>query len=71
MSGRPLLDNPVDNELFVDRESELTALTTAVARRLNCLLVGDAGVGKTTLVRGWMYRARTGRPDFAITGWSE
>jgi hypothetical protein len=67
LSGRPLLDNPVDNKLFVDRNSELTALTTAVARRLNCLLVGEAGIGKTTVVRGWMYQARAERPDLAIT----
>jgi hypothetical protein len=42
-------------------------MSAAVARGLNCLLIGEAGIGKTSLVRGWMFQARSGRSDVAIT----
>jgi hypothetical protein len=59
MSGRPLLDNPVDAALFVDREAELEELIAAVRMRFNCLVYGEPGSGKTSLLRALVYRART------------
>lgn len=50
-SARPLLDNPVDAELFVGRGSELSATWAALNAELNVLLTGDRGSGKTSLLR--------------------
>ncbi|KZF02832.1 hypothetical protein A2J03_28165 [Rhodococcus sp. EPR-157] len=50
-SARPLLDNPVDAELFVGRGSELSAIWAALNAELNVLLTGDRGSGKTSLLR--------------------
>jgi hypothetical protein len=62
LSARPLLDNAVDAALFVDREDSLARITTALERGLNVLVTGDPGLGKTSLVRQVMYRARTPDP---------
>jgi GTPase SAR1 family protein len=58
LSGRPLLDNRADTALFTGRELELSMLCSALEHQFNCLVVGDAGMGKTTLLRALMYRAR-------------
>jgi len=58
LSGRPLLDIRSDNELFVDRATELGSVRAALDRGLNCLVVGDRGGGKTSLVRALMFQAR-------------
>jgi hypothetical protein len=58
LSGRPLLDNRVDAELFVDREQELVLLFSALEHSFNTLVTGDAGSGKTSLLRALMYQAR-------------
>ncbi len=58
LTGRPLLDNRVDAELFVGRAAELDALRAAMRRRLNVLVLGAPGVGRTTLLRALMYRSR-------------
>jgi hypothetical protein len=58
LSNRPLLDTRSDTELFVGRELELTRLTRAVELGLNALVVGPAGVGKTSLLRQLAYRLR-------------
>ncbi|WP_377454620.1 AAA family ATPase [Rhodococcoides fascians] len=50
-SARPLLDNPVDAELFVGRGSELSAIWAALNAELNVLVTGDRGSGKTSLLR--------------------
>ncbi len=64
LSGRPLLDSRRDAGLFVGRDEELERLGTALAEGLNCVVVGDRGSGKSSLVRALMYRSR--RPDDEI-----
>ena len=50
LSQRPLSATEADAALFLDRERELAALRRAVQLRLNSLLLGDTGAGKTSLV---------------------
>ncbi|MGV9866124.1 AAA family ATPase [Rhodococcus koreensis] len=69
LSGRPLLDNPVDAALFVDREEPLARIDAAVRRGLNVLVTGDPGLGKTTLLRQAMYRARTPQAGDRVGGY--
>src|SRR5664279_332480 len=57
LSGRPLLDNTGDQRLFVGRQGELERIELSLRSGLNCLLVGDPGSGKTSLVRSVMYRS--------------
>ena len=59
LSGRPLLDNDADQALFVGRETQLLALQRALTTGLNCLVTGDPGSGKTSLVRALMFRLRS------------
>jgi hypothetical protein len=63
ISGRPLLDNVMDAALFVGREPELTAMAAAIQADLNVALVGDAGIGKTSVLRTLAYRLRSSAPD--------
>jgi hypothetical protein len=50
LSARPLLASQLDAELFVDREQELASLERSARARLNALVVGERGVGKTSLL---------------------
>jgi hypothetical protein len=59
LSGRPLLDNDADQQLFVGREPELLALRRSLTTGLNSLVTGDPGSGKTSLVRALMFRLRS------------
>lgn len=59
LSARPLLDNAVDAKLFVDRQDEIDTLFTALRHGWNIAVFGEAGSGKTSLIRHLMYRART------------
>src|SRR5665811_2237347 len=58
LSGRPLLDTRPDHELFVDRVEEIARIRAALDQGLNCLVVGERGSGKTSLVRALMFQAR-------------
>ena len=58
LSGRPLLDTRPDSELFVDRVEEMSRVRAALNQGLNCLVVGERGSGKTSLVRALMFRSR-------------
>ena len=63
ISGRPLLDNTADQALFVGRDDILTRVDGSLRNGLNCLVVGDPGGGKTSLVRALMFRTQeTNRP---------
>ena len=57
ISGRPLLDNSADQALFVGREDILRKINGSLRHHLNCLVIGDPGSGKTSLVRALMFRA--------------
>ena len=57
LSARPLLDNAADQALFADRHDYLRRIDRSVRTDLNCVIVGDPGSGKTSLVRAFMYRA--------------
>lgn len=59
LSGRPLLDIRVDAEMFVDRDDERHRLATAATQGYNTLVWGEAGIGKTSLVRTFAYELRT------------
>lgn len=63
LSGRPLLDNQIDAELFIDRDEEIGRIALGLQRGLNVLVSGEPGSGKTSTLRHLMYRARrsTGR----------
>jgi hypothetical protein len=50
LSGQPLLDNPLDTPLFVDRDRELDEAIGALTRRINVLLLGQRGIGKTSFL---------------------
>ncbi|HEX9890356.1 MAG TPA: ATP-binding protein [Nitriliruptorales bacterium] len=50
MSQRPLSNSAVDAELFVDRDRELSRLQRAVQLGFNVLVLGEPGVGVTSLV---------------------
>ena len=58
LSGRPLLDTRPDHELFVDRVDEIARVRAALGQGLNCLVVGERGSGKTSLVRALMFEER-------------
>jgi len=58
LSGRPLLDTRPDQVLFVDRDDEIGRVRAALGLGLNCLVVGERGSGKTSLVRALMFQAR-------------
>jgi Cdc6-like AAA superfamily ATPase len=57
LSARPLLDNAADQALFAGRDPFLRKIDRSLRTGLNCVVVGDPGSGKTSLVRALMYRA--------------
>lgn len=50
LPARPLLASALDASLFVNREIELETLQRNAENRLNSLVVGQAGIGKTSLL---------------------
>lgn len=50
LPARPLLASALDARLFVDRKAELEALERNAESRLNSLVVGLPGIGKTSLL---------------------
>ena len=51
LTGRPLLGTTRDQGLFVGREEELRTVEDSLAAKMNVLLLGDRGAGKTTFLR--------------------
>jgi hypothetical protein len=66
LDTRPLLDTGPDAKLFIDREMELEQLLRAVAADLNFLIVGERGIGKTSLLRHAAYRLQEGGEPVAV-----
>lgn len=50
LSSRPLLANRTDRDLFVGRDYALKRARRALADRLNCIVTGDPGAGRTSLL---------------------
>jgi hypothetical protein len=66
LSGRPLVDTPLDQALFVDRAEELRRAVASTDRRSNVLITGAPGIGKTSLLHRLAHdlRGRGYRPTF-------
>ncbi|HXF62497.1 MAG TPA: BREX system ATP-binding domain-containing protein [Caldilineaceae bacterium] len=65
----------MDTQLFVGREAELAELQTHLDKLLTghggiCFVAGQAGSGKTALVRHFLQRALTQAPDLVVAGGS-
>jgi len=63
LSGRPLLDNLQDHRLFVGRDDALGKLHRSLRSGWNCLVFGEPGSGKTSLVRALMFRSELSRTE--------
>lgn len=59
LSQRPLMATAADAQLFVDRAAELEKLSRAVRHGFNSLVLGERGVGKTTLLRRFEHQLLT------------
>lgn len=58
LTGRPLLDSQRDVDLLVGRDVELAQLQRAAAANLNTVVVGERGVGATSLVHALAHHLR-------------
>lgn len=68
LGNRPLFDNPADARLFVDRD-EARRLEENCRAGINTLVLGERGMGKTTLLRQVLLRLRTsGFPAVGVNG---
>ena len=66
LSGRQLVDTPLDQFLFVDRSEELRRALASIDRRSNVLISGARGIGKTSLLHRLEHelRGRGYQPTF-------
>src|SRR5664279_2382639 len=67
LSARPLLDNRSDQSLFVGRADALRRIEGALRSGLNCLVAGEPGSGKTSLVRAVMFRSHEAQSRLRFT----
>src|SRR5439155_13073691 len=58
LSGRPLLDNVLDAQLFVGREELTEHALRAVRQGVNVLLLGPRGSGKTSTLHRLAHQVR-------------
>jgi Cdc6-like AAA superfamily ATPase len=65
LSGRPLFDNPLDAQLFVERD-EGRILSSNAQDGVNTLIFGDRGSGKTSLLRHVLFELR--EKEFPVVG---
>jgi hypothetical protein len=69
LSPRPLLATEADQSLFVDREDETSRIIKALASSLNILVVGEDGIGKSSLLHHVESRLRLlERPALFVRG---
>lgn len=73
MARGPEMAGPRDSSPFVGREAELAVLAGAFARLSEgrgaaCLVVGEAGIGKSRLVREFLQRMARGAPVLRMGG---
>jgi DNA-binding MarR family transcriptional regulator len=69
LSPRPLLATEADQSLFIDREDETSRIMKALASSLNTLVVGEAGIGKSSLLHHVESRLRLlERPAVFVRG---
>ena len=69
LSQRPLTGSDADRKLFVDRTAELGHLQRAAQLDFNVLLLGERGIGLTSLVMQHRRRLEDGdRPSFYVNG---
>jgi hypothetical protein len=67
LDTRPLLDTAPDAQLFVNREPELKRVLQAATSDLNAVVLGDRGIGKTSLIRQAAYQLRQrGQPAHVV-----
>ncbi len=73
LSQRPLTGSDADRGLFVDRTAELGHLERSAQLDFNVLVLGERGMGSTSLVRQHQRRLEdTGRASYYINaGWAE
>lgn len=68
LSARPLLGTAADLALFTGREAASARIRRALRTGLNCVVVGDPGAGKTSLVRvALAVESRAGPPLHEVT----
>ncbi|MDP9066788.1 MAG: ATP-binding protein [Actinomycetota bacterium] len=69
LSSRPLLDTRPDASLFIDREAEVDLVLRINRTRLNAIVFGERGIGKTSFLRRIQYRLRQGKvPTIFVDG---
>ena len=73
LSQRPLSGSDADRGLFVDRTADLGHLERSAQLDFNVLVLGERGIGSTSLVRQHQRRLEdTGRASYYINaGWAE
>lgn len=69
LSQRPLTGSKADGRLFVGRDAELRRLERAAQLDFNLLVLGERGIGLTSLMRQHQRRIEdAGRPCFYMSG---
>ena len=73
LSQRPLSGSDADRDLFVDRTVELGHLERSAQLAFNVLVLGERGMGATSLVRQYQRRLEdAGRGSYYVNaGWAE
>ena len=62
LTAIPLLPTKRDMSLFINREEEIEEISFAIENNFRVLILGDRGIGKTSLFNRLIY-ARDGHPE--------